>query len=173
MANPKEPARFPMNDRFHTDTSFAFPRISARIPEHHKFEDTLRPEYWSSIAFKLKGDPRMRTNDYTGAIIEVRTDDHAFMAELYVRGVMDNGLIVSCIGPLQDDTGKACAVNIATGEPWAGREEDKPVGGLIAKWNFGKKCFEVHRISDNAMVSTGHKTKELAQKWIANMPEAA
>lgn len=130
---------------------FAYAKMSATLPVGHTFKDALRPEYWVNVAYMLAATPVTNEPDRAGAVIEVRTADHSFYAELYVRGVPEQGLIVSVLrepvyfGPKQDGTPQ-----------------------FDLRWNLGKRGFDVLRKSDGAIVGDGTKfpTKEMALKWV-------
>lgn len=130
-------------------SEYAYARFSAQLPAGVPFEDTLRPEFWVHVAHKLQKQPVTGEADKAGAIIEIRTVDHAFFAELYVRAVQDRGLVVSVLR-----------------EPvYLGLKEVKSVQFEV-RWNVGKRGFDVLRKSDRQIVAEGLKTKEAAQDWI-------
>ena len=92
------------------------------------FADILKPEAWTFIAPQLQANPNASVmQDRLGTLFHVYTADHAFYAVLYVHGLRRNSqgqadaLDVTCVGPVQDKDGKACAVNCRTGLPWTGR----------------------------------------------------
>lgn len=128
---------------------FEYARFSARLAENVAFEDTLKPEFWVHIVHLLQKTPVTNEPDKAGAIIELRTIDHSFYAELYVRAVEEKGLIVS---PLREPVyfgPKAVSSN-----------------GFEAKWNVGKRAYDIIRKSDREIVKGGVPTKEAAQDWI-------
>jgi hypothetical protein len=132
------------------------------------FEEVYKPGYWANISSKLARNLVVGQGDRTGAFIEVGTEDHAFYARLYVRAVLEAGLIVQCAGPQIDPkTGKSCPVDLSTGGAWGGGVElDSEL--FEVKWNVGKRGFDVIRKSDLQVVADGNnlKTRELAAEWI-------
>ena len=128
---------------------YEYARFSARLAENVSFEDTLKPEFWVHVAHILQKTPVTNEPDKAGAIIELRTIDHSFYAELYVRAVQEKGLIVSTLrepvyfGPK--------AVSSET---------------FDVKWNVGKRAYDIVRKSDREIVKGGVPTKEAAQDWI-------
>jgi hypothetical protein len=105
--------------------------------------------------------------DRAGACIEIISEDHAFFAELYVRAVLDRGLIVQCTGPSLSKAGKACPVDLETGEAWTGRRSLK-TSHFDLKWNVGKKGFDIIRREDQQIVGKAENfpTREQAVEWI-------
>ncbi len=143
-------------------------RIQVMLRPGVKFENVLTPDCWSQVSYKFEAQTR-GGRDYAGSFIEVRTEDGAFYALLYVRAVQKNGLLVVCIGPaFNTATGKACAIDLENGEPLTG--EKKAVGNANYKtrWAIGKRGWDIIRISDGELVGDGKKfpTPESAQKWI-------
>lgn len=130
---------------------FCYATFSATLPEGHTIEDVLQPEYWVHVAGKLGKNTYTNEPDKTGAIIEIRTVDHAFYARLYVRAVQERGLIVQLIeGP------------VLLGQ------KQVTSAGYETSWNVGKRGFDIIRKSDRAIVADASKikTKEQAQAWI-------
>ncbi len=141
--------------RHFMQTEYAYARLSATLPIDTTFEDCLNPEFWVAVAHQLQVTPVTGEPDRSGAVIEIRTADHAFYAELYVRAVQEQGLIVSVLR-----------------EPvYLGPKEDsKP--GFRVRWNVGKREHEVIRQSDNIIVAGKFKVKEDAFKWIEDTVKA-
>ena len=137
---------------FSMDGSFAHTRSSLTLPVGWELSDALSPEFWMNVAHWFQPDPRTGEADRAGTIIEVRTEDHAFYAELYVRGVRGNVLDVAILtkpiffGPQG-----------ATGTP-----------EYEIRWNVGHRGFDIIRQSARVIVESGNKlpTKELALAWI-------
>lgn len=130
---------------------FAFATFSAVLPTGWTYEDALKPEFWVHVASKFAKNPMTGEADRAGAVIELRTEDHAFYARLYVRAVQERGLIVAPLG-----------------EPiYFGLKAIKSKG-YRERWNSGKKGFDIIRQSDNIIVVDGDKikTREQAQAWI-------
>jgi hypothetical protein len=131
-------------------------RFEALLPVGAKYEDCLKPEFWSQVAHVLEPPKGTTDRAWEGSIIEVRTEDHKFYAELYVRGVKKQELVVA---PLRD--------------PVYFWEEKKPQTSdsqqpdrWLTKWNVGTRSFDIIRQSDKEVVSTGFKVKEDAVAWI-------
>jgi hypothetical protein len=127
---------------------YASRRWSAALQEGQTLDDTLTPEFWSNVA---RGDNR---SILAGDVIEVRSFDHSFFAELYVRKV-DPGTCLVALLRAVDFVDRAAETKTA-----------KHPGALTPRWNVGKKTWDVIR-SDGELVSGGHKLKEDAQAWIA------
>lgn len=136
---------------FSMDGNFAFTRASLVLPLGWEIDDCLKPEFWMNVSHWFKSDPATGSIDRAGTIIEVRTEDHAFYAELYVRAVRGNVLDVAVLTkPIQ----------------FGVKSEGTPEYKL--RWNLGHRGFDIIRASDNVIVESGAKfpTKELALKWI-------
>lgn len=130
-------------------SEYAFARYSTVLPVGWTIEDVLDPDAWAQIAYKL--DKNKITNDpaRVGAIIEVRTEDHAFYAELYVRAVRNMALDVQAVRY----------------EP-LGPQAAKLTGNFDVRWNVGARGFDVIRQSDKVVVAKGLAKKEDAYAWI-------
>lgn len=130
---------------------FAFGRFSAVLPVGDTIADAVKPEYWRDVAVKLSKNPFTGDPDKAGSIIEIRTVDHAFYAELYVRAVQERGLIVHLIR-----------------EPVYFGPKQVKTGAYEINWNVGKRGYDVIRKSDRSIVADGTKikTKEQAQAWV-------
>ena len=87
---------------------FAYGYAYATLPTGWAFEECLKPEFWVNVARYFRADTMTGAHDKAGTKIEVRAEDHAFIALLYVRAVISGGLVVECIGPDVDKSGKAC-----------------------------------------------------------------
>jgi hypothetical protein len=127
----------------------AFARYSVVAPVGWTIEDLLDPEAWAHVAHKLEKTQLTNEPDRSGAIIEVRTEDHAFYAELYVRAVRKMALDVDVIQfkPL-------------------GPQTEKKTAGFDVRWNVGARSFEVIRQSDKEVVARALPKKEDAYAWI-------
>lgn len=133
------------------ESEFAYAKFSATLPVGWTVEDALKPEFWVHIAHKLAKNPISNEPDRSGAIIELRTVDHAFYAQLYVRAVGERGLTVALMG-----------------EPvYFGPREVKSAS-YKERWNAGARGYDIIRVSDNEIVAHASKikTKEQAQAWI-------
>lgn len=150
------------------ESQYAFLDVSAKVPAGMPFEALLSPTYWTNVINIFKRDKIAGGADRAGAIIHVRTEDHAYYARLYVRAVLERGLIVQCIGPsLDHKTGKACPVDLATGLPWTGLTPID-VEGFELRWSAGKRGFDILRSSDQQVIADGSSfpTRERAIEWI-------
>lgn len=130
---------------------FAYATFSATLPVGWTVEDALKPEFWVHVAHKLAKNPISNEPDRSGAIIELRTVDHAFYAQLYVRAVQERGLVVALMG-----------------EPvYFGPREVKSAA-YKERWNVGARGYDIIRVSDNEIVAHASKikTKEQVQAWI-------
>lgn len=161
----KEPELYRVHDSEmgKQDEGYHYARVALTLPVGVAFDDLLRPEAWAQVAYRFHKNPNTNEPDRRGTIITVRTVDHAFYAELYVRGVGERDLTVECIGP---------AVNLQTGQPapkFFGPQGMVEAGRYDVRWNVGKRGFDVIRRSDREVVAGGEKfqTREAALQWIA------
>lgn len=153
---------------------FARARFDAIMPSGLAFEEALKPSFWTNIVNLLKKNQLTSESDKTGAMIDLGTEDHAYYALLYVRAVLERGLIVQCIGPCSDPkTGKACPIDLGTGMPWIGH---KPLKNdhFDLRWNVGKRGFDIVRADDLQIVADGASfpTREMAVQWIERTAKA-
>ena len=132
-------------------SEFAYANLSATLPVDWTVEDALKPEFWVHAADMLQKTPVTNEPDKAGAIIELRTVDHAFYARLYVRAAQERGLIVQLLG-----------------EPVYFGLKSVESASFETRWNVGKRGYDVIRKSDREIVVDGSKipTKEAAQDWI-------
>lgn len=108
------------------------------------FEDVMKPAFWTSLADKFSVGTQFHNR------VSVVNEEHSFFAELYVRSVQENQVIVEpIVGPHYFDT-----VEVS---------EDAT---LVPKWNLGKRSFEAVRSADNKPVQGGFATKEQCVEWI-------
>lgn len=133
-------------------SEFAYARLSATLPVGWTIEDALKPEFWVRVAHKFAKTPVTGEPDKTGAIIELRSVDHSFYAQLYVRAVREGGLVVQLIG-----------------EPEYFGPRDVKSSNFETRWNVGRRGYDVLRQSDREIVAHGLPTKEAAQEWIDKM----
>ena len=116
------------------------------------FEDVLRHGYWAGCA------KRFGLNTKENPFIRVVNDEHSILAELYVRSVQTNMVIVETVwGPLYFGDVKL-------------REDYQP------KWIVGKRAWRIMRMSDKQFVfDKEFGTKEQCQEYIDEnlMKEAA
>jgi hypothetical protein len=151
-----------------SESQYAFLDASAKIPADMPFEEVFRPAFWGNVVHLFKKDAIGGGADRAGAIIHLRTEDHSFYARLYVRAVLERGLLVQCVGPSIDPrTGKACPVDLATGGPWTGPTA-LGIDNFDLRWNSTKRGFDIVRRSDLQVVADGRNfpTRELAVEWI-------
>lgn len=153
VAQPVEPEKIvlpPGRDNFSiTEAGFQYATIHVKQPVGHTVEDALRPEYWVHHARWLKAEQASGRPDLAGSKIELRTLDHAHYAELYVRAVHDNSLVVQLLRE-----------PVMLGLQKAGTD------AFEVKWNVGERGFYVVRKSDKQTVASKLPTKEAAQEWI-------
>jgi hypothetical protein len=149
---PPKPILPPGRENFSiTEAGFQFATIHVKQPVGHTVEDALRPEYWVHHARYLKAPPNSGQSDLVGSKIELRTLDHAHYAELYVRAVHDNTLVVDILR-----------------EPVYFGPKNVGTDQFDVRWNVGARGFDVIRKSDKKIVAPASelKTKEAAQEWI-------
>jgi len=136
-------------------SEFVRAHMDAELPLGHTIDDTLKPEYWAHVAYRLQKDALSGAKDRAGAIIRVTAIDMSFTAELFVRAVQEQGLVVELLKP------------DARGVCWLGPnavESDR----FETRWNVGKRGFDIIRESDREIVADGSviKTREMAKSWI-------
>jgi hypothetical protein len=155
------------------EAEYAFAHMSARVPAGVDFAEVIKPGFWMNVVSTFKKNQMANSPDKAGATIAVRTEDHAYYALLYVRAVLEGGLIVQCIGPSYDKSGKPCPIDLQTGAPWGG-EKPQVSEYFEMKWNKGKNGFDIVRKSDNQVIGDGaaFKTRESAMEFITKMTKA-
>lgn len=128
------------------------------LPVGWRFEETLRPEFWAQTAHKLARQPVTNEPDKSGAVIQVRTRDHNFYAELYVIAVQEKGLRVAVLR-----------------EPTYFDLKDIPeTESNRAQWNAARSGWDIVRKSDGAVVADGaniksrHDAKDWMEKTLRN-----
>jgi hypothetical protein len=128
----------------------AYARYSVVLPVGWDLDDVLDPEAWAHVAHKFEKTKLTNEPDRSGAIIEIRTEDHAFYAELYVRAVRNMALDVQAIlGPVK-----------------LGPQAEKQTAGFDVRWNVGSRGFDIIRQADKVVVAKGLPKKEDAHAWI-------
>lgn len=150
------------------ELEFAYANMSARVPTGVTFEEVLKPGFWANVVKLFQKNTTSGQPDRSGAIIHVRTEDHAYYAQIYVRAVLERGLIVVCIGPSRDPkSNEACPIDLETGSAWTGRK-DLNSKEFEAKWNVGKRGFDIIRTEDQQVVADGMniKTREAALEML-------
>ena len=147
------PKRLPASlERFSVrQSSFAYADIDVTMPVGHTLEDALRSEYWALHAHKMLKPQFGSGPDWSGAIIYLRTDDHALYCQLYVRAVRQAGLDVAIVGA-----------------PTNFGPEVLNTGGYESRWNVGKRGYDIIRKSDRSIVADGKnmRTRDDVQAWI-------
>lgn len=124
-------------------------RMAVTLPEGWAFEECLKPEFWSQVAYRFQAEQSFSNKrDWSGRIIEIYTEDNAFYAELYVRAVRKTDIIVSVV-----------CEPIYFGEKTVS-------AGYDVRWNVGKRKFDILRLIDKEVVADA-VTRELAAEWIA------
>ena len=158
---PRDPPQFRIKDiqSMFQDSEFAYGRCSLTLPVGVTLDEALKPEAWVNVSHRFVRKPDTNAPDRTGAIIEVRTQDHAFYAELYVRAVRGTMMDVEV---LTDEDGNRRYFPLGP---------RKPVSDAMPyeiRWNVGKRGFDVIRKSDRVVVEGGEKfpTRELALRWL-------
>jgi hypothetical protein len=138
--------------RHFMESEFAYADISVTMPVDHTIEDALKPEYWAHVAHRLQQNALTGQPDRSGAIIRLRTEDHAFFAMLYVRAVRKEALDVALIGE-----------PTYFGPKGAAKSEKYDI-----RWNVGARGYDVVRKSDGAIVGRAAdlKLKEDAAAFI-------
>jgi hypothetical protein len=136
--------------------SFAFNRWSVTLPYGWDFTDCLDPEFWTNVAHLLAPNATNGQKSRIGDVIEIRTIDHAWYAELYVRAVRESALIVAVLrAPVQL-------------VPVKGMELPKG-SKLDVRFNTSKAKYEVIRISDGSVIGEGFDLKETALNFVDRM----
>lgn len=155
MTKPEQEApRKLMEKDFAADVAHAYWRCAITLPVGWSIADCLKPEFWQNVGHKFQKQAFTGEPEKTGAVIEVRTLDHAFYAELYVRAVRGGVLDVAVLR-----------------EPVYFGPKASEASGFEVRWNVGKRGFDIIRKSDREIVEDAGKfpTKELALKWIESM----
>ena len=150
------------SDVMMTTDHHRYARIQLMVKQGVTIKDIMEPEFWSQVAYKFQS-PLFERKDYTGSIIEVRSEDHSLYAELYVRAVQKNSLVVSLLKSDQD------------GIAWVGVQKKlDDTSPFEVRWNVGKRGYDVLRKSDKQIVGEAArlKTKEQAFAWIDEMKVA-
>ncbi len=131
-----------------------FTRFYYVMDVEEEYENALEPEYWAGLANQLQKNMFSGQADRSGAIIELRSEDHSFYAELYVRAVNPSELVVA---PVREP--------VYFGKPGASKENES----YKRRWNVGNRSYEVQRVSDGAVVGRGFKIPEDADTYISQM----
>ena len=131
--------------------SYAYAGVDVTLPVGHTIDDALKVEYWALHAHKMLKPQFTSGPDWAGAMIYLRTDDHAFFCQLYVRAVRQGGLDVAVVGTPTYFGPKALST-----------------GGYEHRWNVGKRGYDIIRVSDRTIVADGKdmRTRDDVQNWI-------
>lgn len=171
----REPKQVMLKQGDLQEIGFGYIEMTAKMPAGVAFEEVYRPNFWAGVVNILKKNIAANLPfDRTGTIIHTHTEDGAYYALLYVRAVLERGLLVQCVGPAFDPkTGKACPVDLETGGPWLGA---RAVGNdaFELSWNGNKRGFDIVRKADMQIVADGANfpTRELAVEWINKTAKA-
>jgi hypothetical protein len=124
------------------DALFARQVVVVNPPEGTPFEELLRPDYWSNVAFTIT----------PGAHIEVVPDDSTYWAELLVRDVSPLSVRVAVLRHVKFD-------------------ELEPLGQAsdYATKFIPSLRWTVTRLSDNHRVAENLQTREDAEREILNL----
>lgn len=117
---------------------------SVTLPAGVEYEAVLNEDAWKHVAGKIQ----------RGDTVSVRTEDHRFVASLYVIAV----------DKLWVKTKEMWFVSLVAAEA----EHADDAGGYIVKWSSPKTLFGVYRKSDGERIKDGFQTKELAFEWLAD-----
>ena len=134
--------------------SFKFNRWSAELGELQTIDDALQPRFWAGQADKIMGHDKTKPKG-RGDIIEVRQHSTGLYAELLVTEV---------------GTGFIKTILLRQGQP---KDVTIPEGSpLTTRWNVGKRCHEVIRVSDKLLMASDFQTKASAAAWIGDHMKA-
>lgn len=129
----------------------SYAEMSATIEAGISFEECLKAECWVHVCDLFKKQPLTNEPDKAGSIIHIRTEDHAFYARLYVRAVLERGLVVETLE--YRELGAAL----------------KESAAFKSQWVPGNRSWNIIRLSDREIVARGLKTKEAVNDWIGKM----
>ena len=134
-----------------TPSGHRYGRMEVTMPVGFTIEDAMKPECWANVAHQFRKVAMTNDPDQVGTILELRTEDHAFYAELYIRAVNERSLTVAILR-----------------EPVYFGPAAVKSAGFETRWNVGKRGFDVLRKSDRQIVADAAsiKTREQAQDWI-------
>lgn len=148
-AKAEEPPKRVKPTSFRATSDYIFARFAIILPVGWILDDVLDPDAWAHVAHILDRNKITNEPARVGTLIEVRTEDHAFYAELYVRAVRDMALDVQVLQHVP-----------------LGPKVEKKSANFDVRWNVGKRGFDVVRKSDGAIVASGLPKKEDAYAWI-------
>jgi hypothetical protein len=126
--------------RFTQDIAFCVPHSHATLPAGATLADVLKPEFWAHVAHKL----------VVGQRILIDAEDNSFSAQLKVHKCTRLEAVVS----VEWEKSLATATLPEAADP-ADAYRVHFIPGGTAKWR-------VSRNSDNATMSEGHATKDIA-----------
>lgn len=151
LVAPDRKARpFTIKDSQFQQAEYGRSTFTVTLPAGTHPEILLTPETYSLIAHRLAVNVLTRSPDRSGSIIQADTEDRAWYAELYVRAVLSKGLVVSML----------------PGFPVYFGIKEVPSDQYKIKWNTKLNGFDIIRASDDSIVASGLKTKEIAKGWI-------
>ena len=123
---------------------FAMTIWTADLDESMTLDDTAKPEFWAHVADKLnRGDE-----------VKIRAYDKAPLGTLFVRAT---GQGWAKVGIMERWAAPDAALKEPEGSPYE------------AKWNVGRRGYDVVRKSDRQVIQPGDKfpLREDALAWIA------
>lgn len=124
----------PMFERSH-----AVREYHRTIPAGISLETVILPEMWSQHAERLR----------PGDIVTVGTEDHAWIATLYVRASVSRSVTFAVLS----------ATKLAP-------DMDGDVAGYKVGWGGPHHKHRVIRVSDNTVLRHGFDTPEAADAWL-------
>ncbi len=149
MAEPVVHQQNLLNRNFGVET-FKFNRWSVELTEAQTLADAMRPEFFAEASATIMGHNPTSPKGL-GDVIVVRKLDTGDYWELVVREV-----------------GKGYVKTQLKAECRPAEVIVPETSALTIKWNVGKRCHEVIRKDTNAVMSSGHQTKQKAADWIAD-----
>lgn len=127
-------------------TNFKFNRWSAELEEGQTLDDVMHPAFWANVVNQIMGHAQTGGR---GDIIEVRKIETGLYAEFMVTEIGPGFVKLIPLRAVEPP-----AVEIAENAP------------LTVKWNVGKRCHDVIRRGDNAVMQSGFQSKAGAAAWI-------
>lgn len=120
---------------------------SAILEDDETIEDALSPKFWSGQAEAIRGHAKTKG---LLDIIVVRKPSTLEIFRLLIVGIGDGYVQTRLL------------------DQHVTQETAVPEGGFSTRWNAGKKCHEVIRKADKALMASDFQTKEAAAAWIAD-----
>lgn len=128
------------NQMWFQEAQYAYGRYSVTLPVGWVLDDVMAPEAWALVAHRLQPQPGTGDAVRIGTIFEVRTQDHAWYAELYVRAVREMAIDVAILR-----------------EPRVLQPKLDDPDGYEINWNFGRRGFDIIRKIDREKVGDARK----------------